>query len=185
MGRFIVRLLLAASVVSGSVGAAASDVLTTDTAGVVQRGGVWTLAGRPFTGLLVEHGPARSSRMVVGLVEGRPDGREWRWYDDGRLESIRRYATGRKVGYHRGWWPDGTPRFAASYREDGFHGTYRAWFSNGRLSDFRHFSDGVEKGRQQGWTADGELFFNYEVRGGRRYGLINAKPCIPTGNTAS
>ena len=31
------------------------------------------------------------------------------------------------------------------------------------------------------WTSDGVLFLNYEVRGGRRYGLVNARPCIPTG----
>jgi len=32
---------------------------------------------------------------------------------------------------------------------------------------------------QQSWTAGGELYLNYEVRGGRRYGMVNAKPCLP------
>jgi len=108
-----------------------------------------------------------------------------RWYENGRLESVRRYAGGVKVGHHRGWWPDGTPLFEADYKDNAFHGVYRAWFESGRLSDERTYFEGHEKGFQRGWTADGTLFFNYEVRDGRRYGLVNAKPCIPAGRATS
>ena len=180
------RALAAAAIVTWSaLGTTASAVLDASAPGVVHRGGVWSVAGRPFTGLLVERDASRSVRMTVTLTDGREDGTEWRWYENGQLESVRAYAGGRKVGHHRGWWSDGTPRFDASYKDDGFDGTYRAWHANGRLSDVRTFFDGRENGIQQGWAPDGALYFNYEVRGGRRYGLINAKPCIPTGKELS
>jgi hypothetical protein len=59
------------------------------------------------------------------------------------------------------------------------HGEFRTWHANGRLADVRRYVDGREEGLQQSWTSDGVLFLNYEVRNGRRYGLINSRPCDP------
>lgn len=59
------------------------------------------------------------------------------------------------------------------------NGEFRTWHSNGRLADVRRYRDGREEGLQQSWTADGVLYLNYEVRHGRRYGLVNARPCQP------
>lgn len=61
---------------------------------------------------------------IVRLVDGQPDGVEILWYEDGRPESLRVYRNGHKVGRHYGWWPDGTPRFDAGYRDDAFEGEY-------------------------------------------------------------
>jgi antitoxin component YwqK of YwqJK toxin-antitoxin module len=180
------RPALAVMLVAGiSIGRATPRLIEVGGVNVVQRGGVWRLDGRPFTGLLIDREQPGAMRMAVHLVDGLPDGREWRWYGSGALESVRHYAGGRKVGFHRGWWPDGTRRFEGDYRADGFHGRYRAWYTNGRLADLRTFADGREAGLQQSWTVDGVLFLNYEVRNGRRYGSVNAKPCIPTGKVKS
>mgnify|MGYP003352023984 CR=1 FL=1 len=56
---------------------------------------------------------------------------------------------------------------------------------NGRLAERRHFFDGKEEGLQQAWTEDGQLYINYEMRNGRRYGVLNARPCNPVGEGAS
>lgn len=181
----VVRSVFWTAVFIGPIGVVGSAVLETSAAGVAQLGGQWTLNGRPFSGLLMDRAPSGSVRMIVRLVNGRPDGREWRWYEDGRLESVRTYADGRKIGHHRGWWPDGTPRFEADYTDDAFDGTYRAWHPTGGVSELRHFFDGREEGLQQVWTPNGILFLNYEVRNGRRFGLVNAKPCIPIGRAHS
>lgn len=55
----------------------------------------------------------------------------------------------------------------------------RTFYPNGRPYEVRHFLNGKEEGLQQAWTEDGELFVNYEMRNGRRYGFINARPCRP------
>ena len=36
---------------------------------------------------------------------------------------------------------------------------------------------------QQAWTPDGELYLNYEMRNGRRYGYVNARPCASVKET--
>jgi hypothetical protein len=82
-------------------------------------------------------------------------------------------------------WPDGRPQTRGEYRHDVRHGEFRTWHRNGRLAELRHYVDGREAGLQQAWTADEVMFLNYEVRGGRRYGLVNAKPCLPADDAAS
>lgn len=58
-------------------------------------------------------------------------------------------------------------------------GEFRGWHANGQLAAVRHYVDGREVGLQQSWTPEGVLFLNYEVRNGRRYGLVNSRPCLP------
>lgn len=53
------------------------------------------------------------------------------------------------------------------------------FYPNGRPYEVRHFFNGKEEGLQQAWTEDGTLYINYEMRNGRRYGFINARPCVP------
>jgi hypothetical protein len=55
----------------------------------------------------------------------------------------------------------------------------RSYYPSGRLAELRHFVNGREEGLQQAWTDDGQLYVNYEMRNGRRYGFINARPCTP------
>lgn len=55
----------------------------------------------------------------------------------------------------------------------------RTFYPNGKAYEVRHFFNGKEQGLQQAWTEDGQLYINYEMRNGRRYGFINARPCSP------
>jgi hypothetical protein len=55
----------------------------------------------------------------------------------------------------------------------------RTYYPSGKPYEVRHFYNGREQGVQQAWTEDGELYINYEMRNGRRYGAINARPCAP------
>jgi len=75
------------------------------------------------------------------------------------------------------WWPNGHLRKDAWYLGDVRHGEYRTWTIDGKPYEFKHYAFGRESGRQQAWDDDGQLYLNYDVRNGRRYGLINAKPC--------
>ena len=180
------RIALAAAIVAGaSLGASTAGLAEIGTTGVAQVGGVWRRDSHVFSGLLIERDEAGVARMLVGIADGRADGHEWRWYGDGSLESIREYAIGHKVGFHRGWWPNGARRFEGGYQDDGFHGTYKAWYASGRLAEIRTYVDGRESGLQQSWTPDGVLFLNYDMRGGRRYGMVNARPCMPAGKATS
>jgi antitoxin component YwqK of YwqJK toxin-antitoxin module len=113
------------------------------------------------------------------LAHGQPDRVLYTWYENGSVESVRPYRGTKKVGTHRLYWPDGTRRLEAHYEDDAYDGVYRTWHPSGRPAEVRLFARGRESGRQQAWTPEGVLYLNYEVRGGRHYGLINARPCVP------
>lgn len=98
-------------------------------------------------------------------------------YDNGRISESRMYVRGVKTGVHRGWWPNGMPRFECRFRDGLSDGTCREWYDNGQLATVHRFRDGVEAGLQQGWSAAGAPQFSYEFRDGRRYGLLGALNC--------
>ncbi len=88
-------------------------------------------------------------------------------------------ADGRRNGIVETYWPNGQLRTRVQYAGDVFHGEYRTWTIEGRPYEVKHFANGREAGLQQAWDDRGELYLNYEVRDGRRYGMANAKPCLP------
>jgi len=90
----------------------------------------------------------------------------------------RRYVGGVEDGRHRGWWPNGRPRFDYTYAHGLMTGRALEWFPSGRPYRDFHYAAGHESGRQRMWFADGTLRANYEVRDGRRYGLMGSKGCV-------
>lgn len=76
-------------------------------------------------------------------------------------------------------WPNGNLRRAFDMQGDVRHGEYRTWTIDGRPYELKHFVRGHEDGLQQAWDANGVLYLNYVVKDGRRYGMVNAKPCLP------
>ena len=78
-------------------------------------------------------------------------------------------------------WPNGGLKSVGTYLGDVRHGEHRTFREDGTPYELRHFDRGRESGLQQSWEADGTLFLNYEMRNGRRYGFVNATPCLPAG----
>ena len=83
------------------------------------------------------------------------------------------------------YWPDGTLRSDVNYRQDAYEGVYRTYYASGAPYELRHYTNGHEDGVQQSWTETGVLYLNYEVRNGRRYGLVNASPCNTVGDSST
>lgn len=121
--------------------------------------------------------------LIASMLEGAPgpgprqvvDVR----YTNGRLASREVLVDGTRHGLHQTWWPSGQPRSRAWYVGGAYHGEYRTWREDGRPYERRHYTDGREDGVQQSWDERGALYLNYEVRGGRRFGFVNAYPCAP------
>jgi hypothetical protein len=80
------------------------------------------------------------------------------------------------------FWPNGNLRRSFDLRNDVRHGEYRTFTVDGKPYELKHFVDGREDGLQQAWDERGELYLNYVVKNGRRYGMVNAKPCLPAGS---
>ncbi len=85
----------------------------------------------------------------------------------------------KRDGRRQQFWPNGHLKSDVTYRDEAYEGEYRTWYESGRPYERRHYTNGHEAGLQQSWTGDGTLYLNYEVKGGRRYGLVNATPCVP------
>ena len=75
-------------------------------------------------------------------------------------------------------WPNGNLRSDTSYRDSVYDGDVLTWYEGGQPYQRRHFVRGHEDGLQQAWTDKGALYVNYEVREGRRFGLLNSTPCV-------
>jgi hypothetical protein len=179
----VLKLVAAATLVATldpTLSVAAGDILDAHGVGVSHVGGVWLVRGTPADGLLTDHDEWGDLLMTAPLAHGVIDGVERRWFANGRPESVRTFDTGRKVGVHLGWWPNGAVRFRTRYTDDRFDGANEAWYDSGTRSQRLEYVAGREAGRQQMWAPDGTLIVNYEMRDGRRYGMINAKPCIPS-----
>ena len=114
--------------------------------------------------------PSISAHHDVTPIEER--------YPSGQLRSRGLTIDGRRAGRYETWWPSGIRRSMVRYRDDVFDGEYRTWTITGAPYELKHFVNGREDGVQQAWDERGELYLNYVVRDGRRFGYINAKPCL-------
>lgn len=116
-------------------------------------------------------GPTPGGAGALETVEQR--------YADGHLQSRVHYLRGKKSGRFETWWPNGNLRTSVEYVDDVFHGEYRTFTVDGQPYELKHFALGKEAGLQQAWDENGQLYLNYEVRNGRHFGMLNAKPCLP------
>nr|WP_293836148.1 hypothetical protein [uncultured Arsenicibacter sp.] len=135
--------------------------------------------GIPFTGVVVSRFPSGTVQSKAAYVQGEPDGVSQQWYENGRTAEIRYYAEGHKTGRHLAWWPNGRRRFDYTFERDVPVGHHQNWYPTGRrFSSFHYDAEGHEAGLQQMWFESGQIKANYEMRNGRRYGLLGAKGCM-------
>jgi antitoxin component YwqK of YwqJK toxin-antitoxin module len=106
------------------------------------------------------------------------------WYPNGQIAQERSYLAGRETGLHRGWWPNGMPKFVYAYAGGLLQGESREWFQSGALWRDQHYEAGHESGLQRLYWEDGRVRASYEVHDGRRYGLMGAKGCATRTDSA-
>ncbi|WP_394971358.1 toxin-antitoxin system YwqK family antitoxin [uncultured Croceitalea sp.] len=142
------------------------------------KNGVLHYQGKPFNGTLFAKHDFDTYKMKIAYKDGRKDGLEQQWYLNGEIAQFRTYHKGVKVGNHLGWWPNGTPKFAYTFNDEGaYHGKREEWYKNGQLVLSFNYVDGKEQGRQRMWNDTGKIKANYDVVGNERFGLIGLKKC--------
>src|SRR4051812_40932955 len=80
-----------------------------------------------------------------------------KYFDNGQLAEQREYVNGLESGTHRGWWPNGTPRFVYNYAGGVLEGESREWFLSGALWRDQHYNRGHEAGLQRLYWEDGRV----------------------------
>ncbi|OED42978.1 hypothetical protein AB832_02775, partial [Flavobacteriaceae bacterium (ex Bugula neritina AB1)] len=129
-------------------------------------------------GTLMRYHKNNQIKSKVPYNRGRKEGIERSFYDRGEKNTIRTFSKGVKIGIHRGWWRDGTPKFQYHFDEQGnYNGSVKEWYRNGQLFKIFNYIHGKESGKQQMYKPSGAIRANYEVINGERYGLIGLKKC--------
>jgi antitoxin component YwqK of YwqJK toxin-antitoxin module len=147
--------------------------------------GVWLDNGKPFTGILIGFSNFGDTTAISCFKNGLEDG-EWRtFYDRNKLQSIRHYSRGRKVGALTKWHENGQLSIKANFVDDEYNGVLQEWDTDGQLLRALTYVNGHEVGQQRAWYPNGKVRSNYTVIDGRRYGLLGTKHCINVSDSIS
>ncbi|TGN19989.1 toxin-antitoxin system YwqK family antitoxin [Leptospira idonii] len=130
----------------------------------------------PFTGILVTDLPSVSIKRESSYKNGLLNGEELDLYANGVTASQRLYEDGKKVGIHKGYFPDQKPRFLYSYKDNSFHGEYWEWYNSGKVYTYAFYENGNAKVRKV-WRENGDIYINYVFSLGKAYGYPGAKLC--------
>ncbi len=182
-GRFRNKIVLLLIVCSGCKGTGRNVTVVpgvvvnvTDPA-LRQQEGFLYRNNKKFSGRTIELYPNGDTAQLTCYVDGREEGWSRKWYANKELMEERFYSSGKKEDVHKGWWPDGNPKFEYHFDNDEHEGEAKEWYSNGNRYRFFNYSKGHEEGLQQMWWLDGRVRANYVVKNGELYGLAGRKLC--------
>ncbi|AUP81695.1 hypothetical protein C1H87_19575 [Flavivirga eckloniae] len=140
--------------------------------------GILLYKGLPFTGNVQTYYVGRNLKSDIEYVDGKKEGYEKHWFENGSKSIERYYTKGLKSGVHKAWWNNTILKFEYHFNEKGYyHGIVKEWYKTRRLFKSFNYVNGKEVGRQRLWKADGTIKANYEVVNGERFGLIGLKKC--------
>lgn len=141
---------------------------------------------QPYTGYiftLFENNKDTSTSS--GYLNGKEHGTWKKFYPNGKLQEIRRYDNGKKIGKYSAYWEDGSKKLNYSFKDDEYEGLCQEWNRAGKLIKAMHYSKGHEEGRQKMYDDEGKLRSNYRIINGRRYGLLGTKNCTNVSDSIS
>ena len=141
--------------------------------------GVLTVDGRPWNGQVTERYPDGHVYRVTNYVDGLRDGVQKEYALNNTLHTLSRYSAGKKHGFQEGWYAEGPKRFEANYREGLLEGLQTEWHLNGKIFRQIFFEAGNEVSRKILFPT-AEVYSNYVVREGRRFGLDGGALCFET-----
>jgi antitoxin component YwqK of YwqJK toxin-antitoxin module len=134
---------------------------------------------KPYSGFVIEKYLGGKLASKNGYLNGKLEGKQEKWFENGTQQEVRFYATNRKIGKHEGWYENGQKRFEYFINNDVPIEIHREWYDSGQLfSLLTYNAKGQPEGRQQMWFANGQIKANYVVKNGRRFGLFGAKGCM-------
>ena len=145
--------------------------------------GIYFYHNNLFSGFITEKYANNIVHHITGYANGKEEGWQQSFFDDGKPEEKRFYHDGMKDSVHTGWWQNGNKRFEYHFANDTYNGDYKEWYVTGEPLKHIHYTNGVDDWGK-GWRQNGKLYMNFVVKDGRRYGLNNSNLCytIKNGN---
>lgn len=143
--------------------------------------GVWQYHAKPYSGQLVALYPSGKIKSILLLWQGKEEGLQTTYYEDGMMATARWYRGGEKDSVNQGWWPNGQQKFLYHFRKGEYEGSFEEWYVSGKpMKKILYYNGKEESG--QGWRENGKPYMSFVVKEGRWYGLINPNLCYSLRN---
>src|SRR5438477_11987798 len=75
------------------------------------KNGIWFYNDQLFSGTLTDRYANNSIHHITGYLNGKEEGSQETFFEDGKIQEKRFYHNGEKDSVHTGWWPNGNRRF--------------------------------------------------------------------------
>ena len=134
-----------------------------------------------MSGTITESFASGNIHHVSNYFQGKEEGWQYTYYDNGKPFDKRYYHTGEKDSVHTGWWENGNVRFEYHFKDGNYNGDFKEWYETGELGKHIHYVNGVDDWGKA-WRQNGKLYMNFIVKDGRRYGLNNSNLCYTIKN---
>ncbi len=90
---------------------------------------------------------------------GKLNGIQKFWYDNGQLYYEENYKNGKKEGIQKGWYDNGQLLYENNYKEGKAEGKQKRWYNNGILTFEQNYENGNMKGIQKIWDFNGKITY--------------------------
>jgi antitoxin component YwqK of YwqJK toxin-antitoxin module len=132
----------------------------------------------PFTGEMVTYHTNGVLASAEQFTHGRRQGYAKKWFKDGTLGYESHYVAGAREGATRSWWSNGISRSETLFVNGKADGVAWNWYRTGEKFKRFNYIAGQSAGIQQAWRQNGKLFSNFEYKNGRIYGLRKSNNCV-------
>lgn len=132
----------------------------------------------PHTGTIIECDNITDKvRHLINYKDGKRDGVQKRWYDNGQLWIEMNYKDGKGNGLMRSWYENGQLLYKAYQKYGKLDGKEKWWYENGQLNAENNYKDGKIRGQAKVWHENGKLHnvINYKVGENNGYAYKDGK----------
>ena len=143
--------------------------------------GLCLYGAKKFSGSVTEKLSDGKVHQVINYINGRQEGLQQLYFNDGMIAESRYFKDGEKDSTHTGWWENGKLRFEYHFKKGLYHGDFKEWYEDGNPLKHIHYTNGNDDWGK-GWRNNGKVYMNYIVKDGRRYGIINSNLCYSVAN---
>lgn len=109
-------------------------------------------------------------KIETAYKDGKADGIEKIYYEDGSLQAKIPYKNGKKDGTKEEYYEDGTLQARISYKNDKPYGTEEKYHKNGNLKERIPYENGKINGILKNYDENGKLWLETQYKDGIREG---------------
>jgi len=149
----------------------------TDSLTLIPAKGLAFYQDKPFSGTALTYNEAGTTIVAIDYLNGKKHGWYKKWFSDGTLSFAAKYHDGKRHGTTKSWWKNGNIRSESDFENGIAEGVQMQWYQSGAKFKRINLKDGKEEGLQQSWRENGKIYNNYEAKNGRIFGLKRANLC--------